>query len=348
MCLVCPVPNTYVGMQSCILAMMWWWCDGSATTYPMRCWAQHLRPDSMVWPYHRYHVWPCQACQKYSCTVRSIIGLWHGPYTPDRVDSTLALPWKRRSASEQQFHGVRLCTYTYITPIMQILYLVSIGPHHVPLHLMVWRPWLLPVSWFATRFCHYTSLVISVEGHHQTCLPLQKSLTAHCVVVAKSMPVFEGMLLHFRIFYSSGELAMTHLSCRTIPFLSVSPPQHIQAIDLLCFALTGSHWQMCPCHRHMLSISPISWMWMRYIFGSQGVIWWWILHWASKSSTEQSSRNVIYLLALALHMMPASKFCDRHSCANLLLGSFAQALMHKTPFLYQLIYPHYWVNLYAF
>ncbi len=126
-----------------------------------------------------------------------------------QVDSTLALPWERRSASEQQFHGVGLCVYTSITPITQILYLVSIGQRHVPLHLMVWWPWLVPVSCFATRFCHCTSLVVSVEGHHQTCLPLQESLTARCVVVTKSMPVFEGMLLHFHIFYYSGALAMT-------------------------------------------------------------------------------------------------------------------------------------------
>jgi hypothetical protein len=45
----------------------------------MRCWAQHLRPDSMVWPYHRYRIRPCQARQKYSCTVRSIISLRHYP-----------------------------------------------------------------------------------------------------------------------------------------------------------------------------------------------------------------------------------------------------------------------------
>ncbi len=224
-----------------------------------------------------------------------------------RVDSTLALRWERRSALEQQFHGVRLCAYTYITSITQILYLVSIGQRHVPLHLMVWQPWLLPVSYFAAKFCHSTSLVVSVEGHHQTCIPLQESLTAHWVVVTKSIPVFEGVLLLFHIFFCSGALAMTHLSCQIIPLLSVSPPRHIQAIDLLWIALTGSHWQMCPWHRHMLSIGPISWMWMRYIFGSQGMIWWWILHWASKSSTEQSSRNVIYLLALALHMLPASQ-----------------------------------------
>jgi hypothetical protein len=36
-----------------------------------------------------------------------------------QVDSTLALPWERRSASELQFNGVR--AYTNITPTMQIL-----------------------------------------------------------------------------------------------------------------------------------------------------------------------------------------------------------------------------------
>ncbi len=48
----------------------------------MRCWAQHLRPDSTVWPDHPYCVWPCQAHQKYSCTVRSIIGLQQMDYIP--------------------------------------------------------------------------------------------------------------------------------------------------------------------------------------------------------------------------------------------------------------------------
>jgi hypothetical protein len=31
---VCPVPNAYIGMQSCNLAMRWWWCVGSANSYP--------------------------------------------------------------------------------------------------------------------------------------------------------------------------------------------------------------------------------------------------------------------------------------------------------------------------
>ncbi len=32
-CSVCPVPNTYIGMHSCIPTMIWWWCGGSATSY---------------------------------------------------------------------------------------------------------------------------------------------------------------------------------------------------------------------------------------------------------------------------------------------------------------------------
>ncbi len=94
-------------------------------------------------------------------------------------------------------YGVKPCVYTNITLIMQILYLISIGQRHVRLHLMVWWPWLLPVSCFAARFCHCTSLVVDVEGHHQTCLPLQESLTACCMVMTTCMPVFKGVLLHF-------------------------------------------------------------------------------------------------------------------------------------------------------
>ncbi len=98
-------------------------------------------------------------------------------------DSTLALPRERRSASEPQFYGYRLCAYTNITPTMQILYVVSIGWRHVPFHLLVWWPWLLPVSCFAARLCHCTSLVVNVEGHRQTCLPPKKSLTSHCIIM---------------------------------------------------------------------------------------------------------------------------------------------------------------------
>ena len=43
------------------------------------------------------------------------------------VDSTLALPWERRSALEHQFYGVQPVCVTTITPITQNLYLVSIG-----------------------------------------------------------------------------------------------------------------------------------------------------------------------------------------------------------------------------
>ncbi len=72
---ICLILASYVGTQE--------WCGDDVVALPphilMRCWAQHLRPDSMVWPDHLYCVWPCQACQKYSCTVRSVTGLQHSP-----------------------------------------------------------------------------------------------------------------------------------------------------------------------------------------------------------------------------------------------------------------------------
>ncbi len=83
---VCPIQASYVGIQG--------WCgDNVVALLPhisMRCWAQHLRPDSTVWPCHTYHVWPCQGCQKYSCTVQSIGSLQHilnGRFVMPIVDS---------------------------------------------------------------------------------------------------------------------------------------------------------------------------------------------------------------------------------------------------------------------
>ncbi len=219
------------------------------------------------------------------------------------VDSTLALPWERRSASEQEFHGVRLCAYTYITPIAQIFYLVSIGQRHVPLQLMVWWPWLLPVSCFAARFCHCTSVVVSVRD---TTKPAYHSRILDRTL--RGCDQKHACLWRRAVAFSY--LLLLRSTCHDPSFMSHYPspfcePATTHPTYWPSFALTGSHWQIRPWHRHMLSIGPISWMWMRYIFGSQGMIWWWILHWASKSSTEQSSRNVIYLLPLALHMLPA-------------------------------------------
>ena len=55
-----------------------------------------------------------------------------------RVDSTLALPWERRSALEHQFLGCKLWRSTNIvTPATQIMYLVSIGQRHVPKLILV-------------------------------------------------------------------------------------------------------------------------------------------------------------------------------------------------------------------
>ena len=111
------------------------------------------------------------------------------------------------------------------------------------------------------------SLVLCVEGHHQTHLPLHESLTSSFVVMTTCKPVFEGLMLQFCIFYCSGALAMIHLSCRPTPLLSVSQPQHIWAIDLLRIALTGSHRQMCPWHMHMMRmVLSVGWECMYLCF----------------------------------------------------------------------------------
>ncbi len=53
---VCLIPDTYVGMQSCTPAIGGDDVLARPAYIPMRCWAQHLRPDSTVWPYHTYRV----------------------------------------------------------------------------------------------------------------------------------------------------------------------------------------------------------------------------------------------------------------------------------------------------
>ncbi len=65
----------------------------------MRYWAQHLRPDSMVWPYHTYCIWPCQARQNYSCTVRSIGGPSTRPHKWKIMGSMRKKPYRKKITS---------------------------------------------------------------------------------------------------------------------------------------------------------------------------------------------------------------------------------------------------------
>jgi hypothetical protein len=76
---VCPVPNAYVGMQSCTPAMRWWWCVGSANSYPDEVLGS--APQTWLNGLALSHVsrLTLSACQKYSCTVRSIGSLRHLP-----------------------------------------------------------------------------------------------------------------------------------------------------------------------------------------------------------------------------------------------------------------------------
>ena len=133
--------------------------------------------------------------------------------------------------------------------------------------------------------------------------------------MTKCEPVFYGLMLQFLIFYCSGALAMIHLSCRTIPLLSVSQPRYIWAIDLLSLTLTGSHRQMCPCLRYILvwscQLDVNAWF---ICFTRHDLMM--NSSFSLYASTEQSSEQVISILAMATVLsLPPSR-------ATLLLGSF--------------------------
>ncbi len=65
-----------------------WWCGDDVVDLPphipMRCWAQHLRPDSKVWPCHTYSVWPLSGtpkiplyCTEYNWPMTCTVELCH-------------------------------------------------------------------------------------------------------------------------------------------------------------------------------------------------------------------------------------------------------------------------------
>ncbi len=54
-------------MQKCSPASRWWCGDDVVALPPhilMRCWDQHLRPDSTVWPHHTYSIWSLSGAPK--------------------------------------------------------------------------------------------------------------------------------------------------------------------------------------------------------------------------------------------------------------------------------------------
>ncbi len=70
----------------------------------MRCWAQHLRPDSTVWPCHTYNVWPSSGAPKIPlyCTEYN----WPTTCTHPRCGScphghTVLLVWQRERMGMQ-------------------------------------------------------------------------------------------------------------------------------------------------------------------------------------------------------------------------------------------------------
>jgi hypothetical protein len=53
------------------------------------------------------------------------------------------------------------------------------------------------------------------------------------------MPFLEGVLLHFHIFYCSGALAMSHLSCRIIPLLEETQRCQLYHYDVVVIQLAA-------------------------------------------------------------------------------------------------------------
>ena len=60
----------------------------------------------MVWPSHTYCIWPCQARQKYSCTVRSIHGLQQLSNKPGWPGQTSG-HWCKRGATREVGRNIR-------------------------------------------------------------------------------------------------------------------------------------------------------------------------------------------------------------------------------------------------
>ena len=134
------------------------------------------------------------------------------------------------------FMGCKLCAYTnMVTPTMQILHLVSIRRCHVP-----------SIFWFGDHgscqylvlpqgYANYTSLVYCVEGHPQTCLPLQESLTVHCVV----MTTHGCLQRHASVF---SYLLLLRSICHDPSFMSHDPLSFFEP------AMTHpSHWPILSC-----------------------------------------------------------------------------------------------------
>jgi hypothetical protein len=72
-------------------------------------------PALMVWPSQTYCIWPCQARQKYSCTVRSISGLQHSPPQMKNHGFNEGKPYRRKNnlsieSSEVNMWLVRILT----------------------------------------------------------------------------------------------------------------------------------------------------------------------------------------------------------------------------------------------
>ena len=210
------------------------------------------------------------------------------------VDSTLVLPWERRSALEHQFLGCKLWRSTNIvTPATQILYLVSIGRRHVP-----------SIFWWGDHGSYQYLVCRKV-------LPITRAW--YFVLRDTTEPACHSKNPWPHIMLSRPHACLSSKACYCIFLSSIAqehlpwPIFHVTWFPSILWAHhdTSSNWPtlsclnwftlaMCPWHRHMLSIGPISWMWTCSTFGSQGMIWWWILR-PTSSHLQKSPQEMSFI-----------------------------------------------------
>ncbi len=148
----------------------------------------------------------------------------HGLHAPDTRLLSLNLLWHCLGRGgllwNSNFIGSS-CVHTPTSPLLRESFTWSVLDY-VMFHCTFWfgNHGLCQYLVLPQNFCHFKSLVGSIEGHHQTCLPLQESLTAQCVVMTICMPVFEGMQLQYLSSIAQEHLPWSIFHARlSLPFL---------------------------------------------------------------------------------------------------------------------------------
>ncbi len=198
---------------------------------------------------------------------------------------------------------------------------------------------------FSSSNC--TSLVVSVEGHHQTAYHSKNpwphivlSWPYACLSMRAYSCNFLSSIAQEHLPWSIFHARLSHPSPFCEP--ATTHPSHWPTL----FCLNWFTPTMCPWHRHMYSVGPISWMWMHYTFGSHGMFWWWIL----------IQPLVIYRTVLKICHLSSGIGSPHVACLLLywatILGNSIDRVIFPSMYAqddYSLPtdLPYYWVDLYA-